>query len=192
MADLVASLRLFVLTLFVCSGAYPAAVLLFAELAAPESRHGSLLRDAHGTVRGSRLLAQKITQPGYFHPRPSACDYDAAAAAGSNLSPTNPALAHRAAKIIAAQGAGRANHPVPADLVLASGSGLDPHISLAAALYQVPRVARARALPEEEVRALVLERAETSVPTVLGRMPLVNVLELNLALDGRDGRASRR
>lgn len=185
MADLVASLRLFMLTLFVCSGAYPAAVLLFAELAAPESRHGSLLRDGHGTVRGSRLLAQKFTQPGYFHPRPSACDYDAAAAAGSNLAPADPRITARVEKIIAAGGAG-SGAKVPADLVLASGSGLDPHISLAAALYQVMRVARARSLPEEEVRALVLERAETSVPAVLGGTPLVNVLELNLALEGRE------
>lgn len=191
MADLLTSCRLCVLTLVVCSGAYPAAVLLFAELAAPESRHGSLLRDAHGTVRGSRLLAQKFTRPEYFHPRPSACDYDAAAAAGSNLSPTNPALADRASKIIAAEGAD-STAKVPADLVLASGSGLDPHLTLAAALYQVPRVARARALPEEEVRALVLEHAETSVPTVLGGTSLVNVLELNLALDGRTGRVPSR
>jgi K+-transporting ATPase ATPase C chain len=182
MSDVFTSLRLFLLSLLVCSAAYPAAMLGFAAVAAPETRQGSLIRRKDGTIVGSRLLAQKFTRAEYFWPRPSACDYNASAAAGSNLSPTNPKLALRAKEII-----GRLAPPkdrlVPADLVTASGGGMDPHISLAAALLQVPRVAGARRLPEETVEKLVHEHIDGATLVTLGPAPIINVLELNVALD---------
>ncbi len=182
MRDVITSMRLFVLTILVCSVAYPVAILGFAELMAPQSRQGSLLRDSAGTVVGSRLLAQSFTQPRYFWPRPSAVDYNASATGGSNLSPTNPVLAERARQSIERLSPG-AGELVPADLVSASGSGMDPHITLAAAILQLPRVAAARNLSQQQVESVV--RGHTDAPTIvsLGGEPLVNVLELNLALD---------
>lgn len=179
MSDLLSSLRLFVLSQVICCVAYPAVVWTFARVTVPERQAGSLVRNAEGAVIGSRLVAQKFTRPEYFWPRPSAADYAADAAGGSNLSPTNPALAERAGPIVAALG-GSAGRPVPADLVTASGSGLDPHVTPAAAEYQVPRVAAARGMSEDDVRRVVRRVAET-LP--LGGGTVVNVLELNLALD---------
>ena len=186
MNDLITSLRLFVLSIVVCCIAYPAVILGFAAVAAPEQRAGSLIRDEEGTVIGSRLIAQSFTRPEHFWPRPSAVDYNAAATGGSNLSPTNPLLTERAAGIVE-----RLNAPagdvesleVPADLVAASGSGLDPHITATAALFQVPRVAQARGLSDEVVRTLVHEHSDSTTLAAIGGEPLVNVLELNIALD---------
>jgi K+-transporting ATPase ATPase C chain len=179
MSDLIVSLRLLLASLVACSVIYPAAVWGFAVVAAPQGRHGSLIRNEAGTIVGSRLLAQSFTRPEYFWPRPSACDYNASAAGGSNLSPTSPQIAERARVILARLG------PVdaPADLVTASGSGLDPHISLAGALVQVPRVALARKLPASRVEELVRRHGEERVLVAFGGKPIVNVLELNLALD---------
>ncbi|MEX2114098.1 MAG: potassium-transporting ATPase subunit KdpC [Pirellulales bacterium] len=182
MSDIIISLRLFLLSILVCSAAYPAVMLGFAAVAAPAERVGSLIRADDGTIVGSRLLAQKFTRPEYFWPRPSACDYNASATAGSNLSPTNPKLADRAKEIIG-QLALPAGQLVPADLVAASGGGMDPHISLAAAELQVPRVAGARSLPAEAVEKLIHEHTDGPTLVAFGGEPIINVLELNVALD---------
>lgn len=183
MSDLLASLRIAFVSLLVCVVGYTAVVLAFACLVAPATADGSLLTRADGTVVGSRLIAQGFTQPRWFWPRPSAVGYDAASAGGSNLSPTNPALAERAQRLLSAAGA-TAAHPLPADLATASGSGLDPHLRESSALWQVPRIAAARGLPESTVAALVHEHA-FAVGGWPGGERLVNVLELNLALERR-------
>lgn len=181
MNNLLTSIKLAALTLFVCCIAYPLAVLGFAGAFAAESAEGSLVRDADGRVVGSRLIAQAFNSPGYFWPRPSAVEFNAEGAGGSNLAPTNPALAERARGILPRLEI----HPdaiVPADLVTASGSGLDPHISEASARLQARRVARARDLTESDVQSLIAEHTRTAGGR-LAPEPLLNVLELNLSLD---------
>jgi K+-transporting ATPase ATPase C chain len=182
MSDFITSLRLFVLSIVVCSAGYSALVLGVAALVAPASRQGSLIRSEDGTVVGSRLLAQDFTRPEYFWPRPSACDYNASATAGSNLSPTSLKISERAEEIISRLQPGD-GQLVPADLVLASGGGMDPHITLAAAMFQVPRVAAARTLSGDRVKELVNQHTDSPTLAALGGEPIVNVLELNLALD---------
>ena len=182
MSQLLTSLRLFALTIVACCVVYPALVLGFASVAAPEKRQGSLIHDRGGNVIGSRLIAQKFTQPRYFWPRPSAVDYNAAGAGGSNLSPANPALTERAAEIIDRLQLSE-SELVPADLVAASGSGLDPHITWEAAVAQMPRVAAARGLDLDELRQRAAQRVDSTLEP-LGGGRLINVLELNLALDG--------
>jgi K+-transporting ATPase ATPase C chain len=184
MNDILHSLRLFTLSLAVCSGVYPIAVAFFADMAAPEAALGSLIHDKNGKIVGSRLLAQKFTRPEYFWPRPSACDYNASATGGSNLSPTNSKLTARAREIIERLQL-EAGQSVPADLVSASGSGMDPHITRGAALLQAARVAQARGLPVEQVERLVDAHRDAPALTRLGGEPVINVLELNLALDAQ-------
>ena len=174
-------IRLFILCVVAIGFAYLPALLGFAAVAAPETSTASIIKGPDGKPVGSRLVAQNFTSDRYFHPRPSAADYDGMGAAGSNLSPTNPAVAERAAAIAAEYGATREN-PIPADLVTASGSGLDPDITVEGALYQVSRVAAARGLEEAAVRE-VIERVQRPLMGPLGGPQLVNVLELNLALD---------
>ena len=161
------------------------------RVVAPDTAQGSLITAADGTVVGSRLIAQKFTEPRYFWPRPSAVDYNGAGAGGSNKSPTSPDLTDRATEIVAQYGATAAN-PLPPELAAASGGGLDPHITEHAALYQAPRVAAARGLPLADVEALI--RAQAFAPGgFLTPDRLVNVLELNLALDQlRHGADERR
>jgi K+-transporting ATPase ATPase C chain len=182
MSDFITSLRLFVLSIVICSAGYSAVMLAFASVAAPEKRQGSLIQNENGTIVGSRLLAQNFTRPEYFWPRPSACDYNASATAGSNLSPTNPKITDRAKEIIGRLQPGE-GELVPADLVLASGGGMDPHITFAAAKFQVPRVAAARNLPAERLEELVGEHIDSATLVAFGGEAVVNVLELNLALD---------
>jgi K+-transporting ATPase ATPase C chain len=155
----------------------------------PAQAEGSLIRRADGSIVGSRLIAQKFTRPEYFHSRPSAVDYNAASAGGSNLGPTNPdqlkAVRERLAAIEALEGVPA--NKVPSEMVTASGSGLDPDIPPNAADIQTARVARARNVSVERVRDLV--RSHTAGPAFgfLGRSG-VNVLELNLALDASLGK----
>jgi K+-transporting ATPase ATPase C chain len=170
---------------------YPAAVTLVGRVAFPNEVQGSVL-EHDGSAVGSRLLGQPFSSPQYFWSRPSATapqPYNAAASSGSNLGPTNPALtAAVETRIAALRAADPTNtRPVPVDLVTASASGLDPHISVAAAQFQVDRVARARNLEPEAVATLVRNHTEPPTFGVLGEAR-VNVLELNLALDGREAR----
>jgi K+-transporting ATPase ATPase C chain len=166
--------------------AYPALVTGVAQLVAPFEANGSILREG-GKAVGSALIGQPFSDPRYFWGRPSATSptpYNGASSTGSNLGPSNPALRDAVGARIAALRAvdpGNAA-PIPVDLVTTSASGLDPHVSPAAALYQVQRVARARGLQEADVRQLVERHVEGSTLGVLGE-PRVNVLELNLALD---------
>lgn len=166
--------------------AYPLVVTAVGQAVFPHQAHGSLIvRD--GKPVGSALIGQNFTDPGYFWGRPSATGpfgNNAAASSGSNQGPLNPALVEAAkGRMDALRAAAPAyTAPVPVELVTASASGLDPHISPAAADYQVARVARARKLPVEAVRSLVAEHTERPLLGVLGE-PVVNVLQLNLALD---------
>lgn len=182
MSDFILSLRLFVLSIVVCSAAYPALMLGFASVAAPEARQGNLIRSEDGKIVGSRLIAQKFTRPEYFWPRPSACDYNASATAGSNLSPTNTKITDRAKEIIG-QLKPAEGQLVPADLVTASGGGMDPHITLSAAVFQIPRVAAAHNLSADRLEELVREHTDSPTLAAFGGEQIVNVLELNLALD---------
>lgn len=174
------SLRLWLMTILVCVIGYTALLLGFAQIFAPWQASGSII-EIDGRAIGSELVAQDFTSPLYFWPRPSAAGYDGMDAVGSNLSPTNKDLAARAAQTVARYGA-TSDNPVPADLVAASGSGLDPHISLAGALYQARRVARARGLPEGKIRKLAYDAA-IAPGGGFAPEPIVNVLQLNLALD---------
>jgi K+-transporting ATPase ATPase C chain len=174
-----------VLTLLT-GGLYPAVVSAIARLAFRRPAEGSLIvRD--GVVVGSKWIGQSFDDPRCFWGRPSATarSCDAAASSGSNLGPLNPALQEAVERRIAALRVSdpRQSAPIPVDLVTTSASGLDPHVSPAAALWQVPRVARARGLSEAAVRTLVESHVEGRDFGILGE-PRVNVLELNLDLDG--------
>src|SRR5437762_3187662 len=171
----------------VCCGLYPLIVFGISQLFFRDQANGSLITSADGNVRGSKLLGQAFSDPKYFHPRPSAAGngYDATSSGGSNLGPTSKKLADAIAQNITdyrVQNGMGTNDAVPADAATASGSGLDPHISVKNAELQAPRVARVRRLPVEKVIELV--RLNTDAPDfgILGE-PGVNVLELNLALD---------
>jgi len=180
------SIRALIAFTVITGVAYPLIITAIGQLVFKDAANGSLIvKD--GKVLGSQLIGQPFSDPKYFWSRPSGTSpqpYNAASSGGTNLAPTNPALKETVeARVKALRDAGGdASQPVPVDLVTASGSGLDPHISPAAAEYQVGRVAKARNLPEETVRGLVEQHTAGRQLGILGE-PRVNVLELNLALD---------
>lgn len=171
----------------VCCGLYPLIVFGIGQLAFRDKANGSLIVDPNGNARGSKLLAQGFTDPKYFHPRPSAAGngYDAANSSGSNLGPTsqklNDAIKDRVTAYRTENGLAE-NDSVPADAVTASGSGLDPHISLRNAELQTARVAKTRGLSEDKMRELIRQNTDGRDLGFLGE-PGVNVLTLNLGLD---------
>jgi K+-transporting ATPase ATPase C chain len=189
------SLRTTLLTLLVTGLVYPLLVTGLAVVLFPERAQGSWATDERGQVVGSELLAQQFSKPGYFQPRPSAAGqngYDATASSASNLGPTSKKLRDGAADVLKRLEAGNpgAPTPVPAELVTASASGLDPHLSPSSIAWQVKRVAAARGLSEERVRAVASAHTEGRTLGFLGE-PRVNVLLLNLALDRQFGRPSQ-
>ncbi len=182
MKDVFQALRACAVTFLLCAVAYPAVVWGAAQLLFSSQADGSLVYAADGrTVIGSELIAQRFVSPRYFHPRPSYVNYKADAAGGSNLGTNNPDLRKAIAERAEALGA-TADHPAPVDLVTASGSGLDPDISTVAAYFQAERVASARGLGIERVRALI-EKMTNRSGAILGAPPRINVLLLNLELD---------
>jgi K+-transporting ATPase ATPase C chain len=188
--------RSMVATIFfavILCGVYPLVVFGAGKLFFPHQANGSLLVDKSGAIRGSALLAQNFTGAQYFHPRPSAAGangFDATSSSGSNLGPTSTNLFSAIAQRILdyrAENNLATNAPVPADAVTASGSGLDPHISVANAEIQIPRVAKARDLAEDRVRELVKQNTSGRDLGLFGE-PRVNVMTLNFALDGLTGK----
>ena len=181
--NLVIAVTMTVVTTVLLGLIYPLTMTVIAQLAFPDQANGQLIA-RNGTVVGSRIIGQGFASPGYFRSRPSAAGtgYDAASSAGTQLGPTNRKLIDAVAANVEAARKENPNAPVPIDLVTASASGLDPHISPAAAAFQVPRVARERGIPEADVRRLVEASTAARQLGVLGEAA-VNVLELNLALD---------
>jgi len=183
--NLVAAVLMTLVTTVMLGLVYPLAITGIAQFVFSDRANGQLI-ERNGTIVGSRLIGQGFSTPGYFRSRPSAAGtgYDAANSAGSNLGPTNKKLIDAVTANVEAARKEHPNVPIPVDLVTASASGLDPHITPAAADFQVSRVARERGLSGADVRALV---AANTVGRQLGFFgePRVNVLELNLALDAR-------
>lgn len=187
MKNLITAILMTIVTTILLGLAYPLVVTGLAQVIFPDKANGQLIRNAEGTVIGSHLIGQPFTSPGYFRSRPSAAGangYDASGSGGSNLGPTNQKLIDRVMADLEKLQAENPGKPVPIDLVTASGSGLDPHISPAAAEFQVSRVARERGMSEDELRQIVTAHTEGRQLGFLGE-PRVNVLELNLDLDNR-------
>jgi K+-transporting ATPase ATPase C chain len=179
------ALKLFAILIVLVGIIYPVAVTALAQLFFPKEAGGSLIYSSGGNLTGSALIGQPFSDPKYFWSRPSATSnypYNPLASGGSNLGPTNKVLIDQVANRTELIKSSGIQAPVPSDLVEASASGLDPHISVQSALVQIPRVARARALDEGTLRKLVLEHVEERQFRFLGEQR-VNVLELNLALD---------
>jgi K+-transporting ATPase ATPase C chain len=181
--NLITAVLMTVATTVLLGVIYPLVVTGIAQAVFPDNANGQLIRQ-NGVVVGSRLIGQTFSSPKYFHSRPSAAGtgYDAANSGGSQLGPTNEKLIDRVKADVAALKAENPGNPVPIDLVTMSASGLDPHISPAAAEFQVPRVARERGMSEGEVRQLITKHTEGGQFGFLGEAR-VNVLELNLDLD---------
>jgi len=179
--ETIESLKTVVFTLVVCSVLYTGSVWLIGRVFMPSKADGSLLRSNNGTVIGSELIAQKFSKPYYFWSRPSGVDYNASSSGASNMSPTNPALKKRVETQIAEQYP-KDDSSIPLELVTTSGSGLDPHLSLAAIEYQIPRLAEARGVTKLEIEKLVQTYLQQQ-NTLIKSKPIVNVLELNLLLD---------
>jgi K+-transporting ATPase ATPase C chain len=187
MKNLTTAVLMTIVTTILLGLVYPLVVTGLAQVIFPDKANGQLIKGADGTVVGSSLIGQPFLSPGYFRSRPSAAGaggYDAGASTGSNLGPTNQKLIDRVKADVEKLQAENPGNPVPIDLVTTSGSGLDPHISPAAAEFQLPRVARERGMGEDELRRIVAAHTEGRQFGFLGE-PRVNVLELNLDLDAR-------
>ena len=186
MKNLVTAILMTIVTTVLLGLIYPLVMTGIAQVIFPAKANGQLIvKD--GQVIGSRIIGQPFSSPGYFRSRPSAAGavgYDAGASSGSNLGPTNKKLIDRVKADVEKLQAENPGKPIPVDLVTTSASGLDPHISPAAAEFQIPRVASERGMSENEVRQFVLAHTEGRQFGFLGE-PCVNVLELNLALDAR-------
>ncbi len=181
--NLITAILMTIVTTIVLGIVYPLLVTVLAQGLFHDKANGQLIsRD--GKVIGSRIIGQPFVSDAYFHSRPSAAGngYDAANSSASNLGPTNHALIDRVSANVAQYKAESPSQPVPIDLVTTSGSGLDPHITPAAAIFQIPRVAKARGMSETQLRSLVAKHTEGRQLGFLGE-PRVNVLELNLELD---------
>jgi K+-transporting ATPase ATPase C chain len=192
--EILVALRMTVVTLVLTGLLYPLAITGVAQVVFPYRAKGSLVTTPEGRVVGSELIAQGFKSPAYFQPRPSAAGtdgYDATASSGSNLGPTSQKLRDRVVADVARLRAEnpQAPGPVPVELVTASGSGLDPHLSPEAMRWQAPRVAAARQVPLADVEAMIDRRIEGRTLGFLGELR-VNVLRLNLDLDERFGRAA--
>jgi potassium-transporting ATPase KdpC subunit len=178
---IIPTLRLALAIWLFCSAAYPLLVGLFARWVVPNRAIGTLVQNEAGQDVGSLLVAQPFTLPGYFWPRPSAVNFDGSASGGSNLSPAGPIwrnlLEQRLTRFHATP-----QNPVPIELLTASGSGLDPHITLAAARFQLSRVAAVRGVTPDQVERL-LQRLAEHPGDLFSHTPLINVLQVNLALD---------
>jgi len=190
--NLLAAIRFTVITTILFGLGYPLLVTGLSQWWFPHQANGSLI-EKNGQVVGSQLIGQPFSADKYFHSRPSAAGngYDPTASGGSNLGPTNQVLVTRVAQDVAKWQQEDPSTPIPADLVTASGSGLDPDISPASAEYQLPRVAKARGMSVEQLRSIVAKHTQPREWKVLGE-PRVNVLELNLDLDGSTASAAKR
>ena len=183
--NFISAMLMTIVTTVILGVIYPLGITAIAQVAFPTKANGQLI-DRNGVVVGSRIIGQRFSSPGYFHSRPSAAGtgWDAANSAGSQLGPTNKKLIDAVKTNVEAARKENPGAAVPIDLVTASASGLDPHISPAAAEFQVPRVARERGLPESDVHQLIAATTEGRTLGFFGEAR-VNVLELNLALDAR-------
>jgi len=184
MSRLITALKVFIVFALLLGIGYPMLITGISQLLMHDEANGSLI-EQNGKIVGSKLIAQAFIEPQYFHSRPSATNYDAANSGGSNLGPSNPKLLKQvAAKIaqIRQENHLAPNTPLPADMVLTSASGLDPHISMENALLQSPRVAMARHMLPETINQIIMENIDPDFIGIWGKAG-VNVLELNLALD---------
>ena len=187
MKNLLTAVLMTIVTTVLLGLIYPLVVTGLAQVIFPDQANGQLIRRGDGTIIGSRIIGQPFSGPGYFHSRPSAtgaAGYDAGASSGSNLGPTNQKLVDRVGTDVEKLKKENPGTPVPIDLVTTSASGLDPHITPAAAEFQVPRIARERGMSEKELKQIVSSHTEGRQFGLLGE-PRVNVLELNLDLDSK-------
>jgi len=181
--NLIISVLMTIATTLLLGVIYPLVITAAAQFTMKDKANGQLI-EQNGKLIGSRIIGQPFVGAGYFHSRPSAAGngYDPTSSSASNLAPTNQKLIDRVKADVATDQADNPGKPVPIDLVTTSGSGLDPHISPAAADYQVPRIAKARGISEDDLRRLIAQHTEGRQWGFLGE-PRVNVLELNLSLD---------